>query len=51
MWRDRGVSGFLNEPKMRQMFAEMEMWIEEIQGERQIREGKVQFYKGTVKKW
>ena len=49
--KDLGFAGFYNDPRSKQMFAEMEMWIEEIQGERQIRENKVQFYKGTVKKW
>ena len=33
------------------MFIELEYWIEEVIGEQQIREGKCNFYKGTVKKW
>ena len=33
------------------MFIELEYWIEEVIGEKQIREGKAHFYKGTVKKW
>lgn len=36
---------------MKQMFLDLEYWIEEVIGEQQIREKKVSFYKGTVKKW
>lgn len=50
-WRDRGASGFLNEAKTREFFVELEFWIEGIIGEQQIRTKKVQFYKGTPKKW
>ncbi len=50
-WRDRGATGFLNEPRTREIFVELEMWIEDVLGEKQIREGKAHFYKGTVKKW
>lgn len=33
------------------MYTEMELWIEEIVGKKQIVEGKAHFYKGEVKKW
>lgn len=50
-WRDRGATGFLNEPRTREIFVELEYWIEDVIGERQIREKKLNFYKGTPKKW
>lgn len=50
-WRDRGATGFLNEARTREIFVELEMWIEDILGEKQIREGTCNFYKGTTKKW
>lgn len=50
-WRDRGATGFLNEPRTREIFVELEHWIENVIGEQQIREGKVHMYKGTTKKW
>jgi hypothetical protein len=31
-WRDRGATGFLNEPRTREIFVELEYWIEEIIG-------------------
>ena len=36
---------------MKQMFVDLEWWIEEVIGEQQIKEKKVHFYKGQVKKW
>lgn len=51
IWRDRGFSGFLNEPRLRQIQVDLEYWIEEVIGKKQITEGKCKFYKGTVKKW
>lgn len=50
-FRDRDASGWGNEARMKQMFVDLEYWIEEVIGEQQIREKKVDFYKGTIKKW
>lgn len=33
------------------MFVELEHWVEEIYAGKQKKEGTMQFYKGTVKKW
>ena len=32
-WRDRGATGFMNDARTRQMFCEMEHWIENVIGE------------------
>lgn len=50
-WRDRGATGFMNEPRTREIFVELEYWIEDVIGAKQIREKKKDFYKGTPKKW
>jgi len=50
-WRERGMNGFLNEPRLRQIQCDLEHWIEEIHGKEQIQTQKAHFYKGTVKKW
>lgn len=47
----RGFSGFENDAKSKQIFVELEYWIENIIGAKQIREKEIKFYKGTVKKW
>lgn len=36
---------------MKSMFVDLEFWIENVIGADQIREKKVNMYKGTVKKW
>ena len=36
---------------MRQVCTELEYWIEDVIGEKRIREGKFKMYKGQVKKW
>jgi hypothetical protein len=36
---------------MRKTIEELEYWIEDVVGERRIREGKFKMYKGQVKKW
>ena len=50
-WRLRGVTGFENNPRMKEMFVESEYMIEELVGKNQIVEGKIHPYKGTTKKW
>lgn len=50
-WRDRGANGWLNEPRAREVFVELEWWIEDCIGAKQIAEKKMDFYKGTPKKW
>jgi len=43
-----GVEG---DARIRQVVVELEMWVEDVIGQKQIREKKVDMYKGTVKKW
>jgi hypothetical protein len=50
-WHNRGVTGFENSPRMKEMFVELEYWIEEVIGKTQIVQGKVDAYKGQPKKW
>ena len=51
VWNNRGVTGFENLPRFKEMFVEMEYWIEEVVGKPQMVEGKVDAYKGQPKKW
>ena len=51
IWRERGATGFENEPILRQIFFDLEMLIEEVIGAKRIHEKNLQMYKGTVKKW
>lgn len=50
-WNNRGVTGMENSPRMKEMFVDLEYWIEEVYGKQRIVEGKVDAYKGTTKKW
>lgn len=50
-YNPRGFTGFENDAKGKQLFVELENWIENIIGAKQIKEKKIQMYKGTVKKW
>lgn len=50
-YNPRGFSGFENDARSKQLFVEFENWIENIIGAKQIKEKKIQMYKGTVKKW
>lgn len=50
-YNPRGFSGFENDARSKQIFVELEHWIENIIGAKQIKEKKIQMYKGTVKKW
>jgi len=40
-----------NSPRMKEMFIELEYWIEEIIGKAQINSKTVKAYKGQPKKW
>ena len=48
---DKDYSGISNDWRMRQICTEFEYWIENVIGEKRIREGKFKMYKGQVKKW
>lgn len=50
-WNNRGATGLDNAPRMKEMFIELESWIEDVIGLPQIKSKKMQFYKGTAKKW
>lgn len=50
-WRERGATGMESDPRIKQIFVELEYWIEELIGAKQIADGQIQMYKGTVKKW
>lgn len=50
-FRDRDATGWGNEARLKQMFVDLEYYIEELVGAQQIKEKKVKFYKGNVKKW
>ena len=51
LWRERGATGFENEPIMREIFVDLEFWIEEVIGKERIQTKQMNMYKGTVKKW
>ena len=48
---EKDYSGIGNDPRMKNTCIEMEYWIENVIGEKQIREEKFKMYKGQVKKW
>ena len=50
-WNNRGVTGMENSPRMKEMFVELEYWIEEVIGKPQIESAKADAYKGQPKKW
>ena len=47
----RGVTGMENSPRMKEMFVELEYWVEEVIGKPQTLNKGVMAYKGTAKKW
>lgn len=51
VWQNRGATGFENNARLKEMFVEMEYWIEEVIGAPQISKGKIKTYKGEPKKW
>lgn len=48
---NRGVTGCENNARIKEMFVELEYWIEEVIGKTQTIQGKVDTYKGQPKKW
>lgn len=51
-WRNRGATGMENSPRMKEIFVELEYWIEEVYGKKRIVEGgNIKPYKGQPKKW
>jgi hypothetical protein len=51
VFNNRTVGGMENQPKMKEMFVDLEYWVEDVVGAKRIAEGKVNAYKGTPKKW
>lgn len=51
VWNHRGATGFENNPRMKEMFVDLEYWVEDVIGAKRILEGEVKAYKGTPKKW
>jgi len=50
-WTNRGATGFENNPRLKEMFVEMEYWIEQVVGKEQIDATAMKMYKGEPKKW
>ena len=50
-WRPRGATGFESNARMKNMFIELEYWIEEVVGRQNREAGKVATAKGNPKKW
>lgn len=50
-WRPRGATGFESNARMKNMFIELEYWIEEVVGRQNREFGRVATLKGTPKKW
>ena len=40
-----------NSPRMKEMFVDLEYWIEDVYGLQRRTTGQVAVYKGTTKKW
>lgn len=40
-----------NSPRMKEMFVDLEYWIEDVYGLQRRTTGQVEAYKGTTKKW
>jgi hypothetical protein len=51
LWRERGATGFENEPIYREIFVELEYMIENVIGYNRIKDKKMDMMKGTPKKW
>ena len=50
-WNRRTVTGMDNNPRMKEMFVQLEYMIEEQIGKPRILKKEVKAYKGHVKKW
>ena len=51
LWTERGFTGLHNDATMKNIFIDLELFIEEYIGKKHITEKKMNMYKGTVKKW
>jgi len=51
VYRPRGATGFEGQTRAKEMFIELEWWIEEVVGKQRRLQGGVKAYKGTPKKW
>lgn len=51
LWNNRTATGMDNSPRMKEMFVELEYWIEEVIGKPRTLNKQVGAYKGTTKKW
>ena len=51
VWNNRGATGMENSPRMKEMFVELESWIEDVIGLPQIQAKQMEMYKGNTKKW
>ena len=51
VWANRGVTGMENSPRMKEMFVDLEYWIEDVYGLQRRTTGQVETYKGTPKAW
>lgn len=51
VWYNRGATGMENNPRMKEMFVDLEYWIEDVIGLPQIQKKQMKMYKGTTKKW
>ena len=40
-WRERGATGMESDPRMKQIFVDLEYWIEDVVGAKQIHDGEV----------
>ena len=51
MWNNRTLTGMDNDPRMKEMFVELEYWVEDVIGAKRVLESGVNTYKGQPKKW
>lgn len=51
MQMSRDWTGMESDATSRMIQNEMEYWVEDLIGAKQINEGKLEMYKGTLKKW
>jgi hypothetical protein len=51
VFNSRSFSGMDNNPRMKELFVELEGWVENILGADRIEKKQMKLYKGTTKKW
>ncbi len=51
LWTERGFTGMHMDAQMKNIFVDLELFIEEYIGKKFIQDKKRMIYKGTVKKW